>query len=305
MDLERLGGSFTRTFAVARFSLREAIHGRSFIVGGVLSLVWLGIVAILGWVGFTNIGSFVGAQGGDAPADPQAVAETTALVRDFLTHFLVATAVGGLSFVAILITVFRGSGAIGGEIERGTILAVVARPIARSELVLGKIIGIVAVGALVFSVFAAVSVVAAGLLTGVWVDQAWEAVLLLDLDLAIVGAIAVAASVRFSPMVATVAVLVTYFGITNIGLLYAFGVGTGSEALQQAAVWGRLLLPVGEVSDLAGSLLAGRLNQLTEEFVRGANSGMEPRSWIVAYAVLYLGAAVLLGCIGLMRRDLR
>ena len=70
-------------------------------------------------------------------------------------------------------------------------------------------------------------------------------------------------------------------------------------------MWGRLLLPVGEVSDAAGSLLAGQLNQLTEGFVRGANSGMEPRSWIVLYAVAYLGVALLAGCVGLLRRDLR
>jgi len=290
-------GSLKRIVAVARFGLREAIHGRSFIVGLVLSLVWLGIVLLLGWFAFSNLDALVGAQ----ERDPQ----TIALIREFLTHFLVATAVGGLSFVAILITVFRGSGTIGGEIERGTILAVAARPVARPELVLGKIVGIVAVGAIVFTTLSAVSVVAAGLLTGVWVDRAPEALLLLDLDLAIVGAVAVAASVRLSPMVATISVLVTYFGITNIGLLYAFGVATSSDTLQQAAVWGRLLLPVGEVSDAAGSLLAGQLNQLTEGFVRGANSGMEPRSWIVLYAVAYLGLAVLAGCVGLLRRDLR
>jgi ABC-2 type transport system permease protein len=292
-----LRGSVARILAVTRFSLREAIHGRSFIVGGVLSLVWLGIVALLGWFGFSNLGAFVGAQA-DNP-------QPEALVRDFLTHFLVATAIGGLSFVAILITVFRGSGAIGGDIERGTILAVAARPVARPELVLGKIVGIVAVGAIVFTLLSASSVLAAGLLTGVWVDQAPQAILLLDLDLAIVGAVAIAASARFSPMVATISVLVTYFGITNIGLLYAFGVATGSDVLREAAVWGRLLLPVGEVSDAAGRLLFGRLSELTEGFARGVNSGMEPRPWIVPYAVAYLTVAVLAGCLGLLRRDLR
>ena len=292
-----LRGSVARILAVTRFSLREAIHGRSFIVGGVLSLAWLGIVALLGWFGFSNLGAFVGAQA-DNP-------QPEALVRDFLTHFLVATAIGGLSFVAILITVFRGSGAIGGDIERGTILAVAARPVARPELVLGKIVGIVAVGAIVFTLLSASSVLAAGLLTGVWVDQAPQAILLLDLDLAIVGAVAIAASARFSPMVATISVLVTYFGITNIGLLYAFGVATGSDVLREAAVWGRLLLPVGEVSDAAGRLLFGRLSELTEGFARGVNSGMEPRPWIVAYAVAYLAVAVIAGCLGLLRRDLR
>jgi ABC-type transport system involved in multi-copper enzyme maturation permease subunit len=294
---DELRGSVARILAVTRFSLREAIHGRSFIVGGVLSVAWLGIVVLLGWIGFSNIDAFMGPRAGD----PQ----TEALVREVLTHFLVATAVGGLSFVAILITVFRGSGTIGGEIERGTILAVAARPVARPELVVGKIVGVVAVGAIVFTLLSAASVVAAGLLTGVWVAQAAQAILMLDLNLAIVGALAVAASVRFSPMVATISLLVTYFGITNIGLLYAFGVGARSETLQQAAIWGRLLLPVGEVSDAAGMLLFGPLNELTADLVRGANSGMEPRPWIVGYAVAYLAVAVLIGCIAFLRRDLR
>jgi ABC-type transport system involved in multi-copper enzyme maturation permease subunit len=263
----------------------------------VLSLVWLGIVALLGWFGFSNIDAFAGGQG--------VTVQTEALIREFLTHFLVATAIGGLSFVAILITVFRGSGTIGSEIERGTILAVAARPVARPELVVGKIVGIVAVGAIVFTVLSALSVVAAGVLTGVWIAQAGQAILLLVLDLGIVGAVAVAASVRFSPMVATISVLVTYFGITNIGLLHGFGVATGSDTLQQAAIWGRLLLPVGEVSDAAGMLLFGPLNELTADIVRGANSGMEPRPWIVGYAVAYLAVAVLIGCVAFVRRDLR
>jgi ABC-2 type transport system permease protein len=290
-------GSLARILAVTRFSLREAIHGRSFIVGGVLSLAWLGIVALLGWFGFSNIDAFAGGQ--------DVTVQTEGLIREFLTHFLVATAIGGLSFVAILITVFRGSGTIGAEIERGTILAVAARPVARPELVVGKIVGIVAVGAIVFTVLSALSVVAAGALTGVWIAQAGQAILLLVLDLGIVGAVAVAASVRFSPMVATISVLVTYFGITNIGLLHGFGVATGSDTLQQAAIWGRLLLPVGEVSDAAGMLLFGPLNELTADIVRGANSGMEPRPWIVGYAVAYLAVAVLIGCVAFMRRDLR
>ena len=295
--LDEVRASLGRIVAVTRFALREALHGRSFVAGGLLSLAWLAVPALLGWAFFSNLDAFAQSFG----AGPQAIG----FAREVATHIVVGTAVGGLSFVAVLVTVFRGSGSISGEIQRGTVLAVAARPIARPELVIGKLLGIVVVAVALFTVLSAATVLVAGLLTGVWVADAPRAILLLDLNLAIVGAVSVAASVRFSPLVATVAVLATYFGITNLDKLFLFGLVTDSEILQQAAVWGRLVLPVGEVSDIAAGILGGPLGGLTEELIRGVSAGFEPRPWIVPYAVAYFGVAVALGCIGLVRRDLR
>jgi len=295
--LEGLGPSLARILAVTRFALREALHGRSFVAGGLLSMVWLAVPALLGWAFFSNLDTFAQSLG----AGPDA----TEFAREVATHIVVGTAVGGLSFVAVLVTVFRGSGSISGEIQRGTILAVAARPVARSELVIGKLLGIVAVAVGLFTVLSAATVLVAGVLTGVWVAGAPRAIMLLDLNLAVVGAVSVAASVRFSPLVATVAVLATYFGITNLDKLFLFGLVTDSSILQEAAIWGRLVLPVGEVSDIAAGILAGPLGGLTEELIRGVSAGFEPRAWIVPYAIVYLGVAVAVACMGLLRRDLR
>ena len=292
-----LRASLGRILAVTRFALREAFHGRSFVAGGLLSLAWLAVPALLGWAFFSNLDAVASSFG----AGPRAIG----LAREVATHVVVGTAVGGLSFVAVLVTVFQGSGSISSEIQRGTILAVAARPIARPELIVGKLLGIVAVAVGLFTVLSAATVLVAGLMTGVWVADATRAILLLDLNLAVVGAVSVAASVRFSPLVATVAVLATYFGITNLGTLYLFGLLTDSAILQQAAVWGRLVLPVGEVSDIAAEMLAGPLGGITEELVRGLGPGFEPRPWIVPYSIAYLGVAVAVACLGLLRRDLR
>lgn len=289
--------SLGRVLAVARFTLREALHGRSFVVGGLLSLVWLAVPALLGWAFFSNLAAFGESFGGGV--------EGAAFARQVATYIVVGTAIGGLSFIAVLVTVFLGSGSISGEIQRGTILAVAARPIARPELVIGKIVGILVVGIALFTVTAAASIVVAGLLTGVWIEHAARAILLLDLNLAVMAAVSIAVSARLSPLVATVIVLATYFGITNLDKLYLLGLVADNGALQQAAVWGRLALPVGEVSDVAADLLAGPLSGLTEELVRGVRAGFEPRPWIVPYTVLYLGVAVAVACAGLLRRDLR
>lgn len=287
------GGTVRRTVAVTRFTLREALHGRSFLIGGVLSLAWLAVPALLGWAFFSNLAALSRTFGSDDGA------------RRAAGYIVVGTAVGGLSFLAILVTVFRGSGAIGGEIQRGTILAVVARPVSRAEILVGKVAGIILVTGAYFTVLSFASVAVTGAITSVWVTEAPWAILLLDLNLAIVGAVAVAASVRLSPLVATVAVLATYFGITNLDKLYLFGLVTANDTLQQLAVWARLLLPVGEVSDLAAGILSGPLGTLEQGLVRGVGVGFEPRPWIVGYAVLYLIAAVAVGSLAMQRRDLR
>jgi hypothetical protein len=289
--------SLLRTLATTRFTLREARHGRGFLVGTLLSLVWLAVPALIGWASFSYLGDLATQLGGGPDAQD--------LARRVVVSIVVGVAIGGLSFIAVLVTIFRGAGSIAADIQRGTILAVAARPIARVEIVIGTVLGISLVAAIVFTTLATASVVVAGQLSGVWITEAWQSILLLDLNLLIVGAVAVAASTRFSPLVATVAVLATYFGITNIDKLYAFGQFSGSQPLQQAAVWGRLLLPVGEVSDLAAEGMAGPLRGVAASLVRGELSGFDPRPWIVAYAIGYLLVVVGVAGVALSRRDLR
>lgn len=289
--------SVMRVLVVARFTLREALHGRSFIVGGLLSLAWLAVPAAIGWFVFDHLAEFATSFGGGPEAEEFA--------RNAATHIVVGTAIGGLSFIALLVTVFLGSGSVSGEIQRGTILAVIARPLARWELVVGKFLGIVSLAIVLLSLTGGVAVVAAGALTGVWIGDATRAIALLDLNLAVMAALSVAVSTRVSPLIASIAVLATYFGITNLDKLYLFGVLADSAPLREVAVWGRLALPVGEVSDVASRLLEGPLSGLTEGIVRGVMGGFDPRPWIVPYTVAYLAGAVVVGCVGLLRRDLR
>ncbi len=49
---------------------------------------------------------------------------------------------GGLAVVGSLLAILTASGAISGEIERGTMLLLAARPVSRMTIVLGKLLGI-------------------------------------------------------------------------------------------------------------------------------------------------------------------
>lgn len=287
-------GAAGRVAAIAAFTVREALHGRGFLAAALASLAWLAVPAILGAVFWANLAEF-GRQSGIGEA----------IAREVTARIVLGTALGGLSFVAILVAVFLGADTISGEIARGTILALAARPVERAEIVVGKTVGLALPTVALLTVLGLASTAVVGALTGVWIPEALPALALLDLELAIMVVVAVAASSRFSRTAATVLVLVSYFGVTNLAQLFALGRALGNEWLQEAATWGRLLLPVGEVSDLAGRLLAGPLTQLTESLVRGITEGFEPRPWVVGYAVVFLLGTLAVGCLALTRRDLR
>lgn len=283
-----------RVVTIAGFTVRETIHGRGLLIAALASLGVIALAGVVGAVFWVNLDQLAGQQGlGEA------------LAREVSARIALSIALGGLSFIAILLTLFLGADTIAGEISRGTILALAARPVARAEIVLGKALGLLLPTVILLTLLGAASTVGTGALSGVWVGDALPALALLALDLAVMLAVAVAISTRLSRTAGTVALLVAYFGITNLAQLFAIGQALDNDWLQQGAVWGRLLLPVGEVSDLAGRLLAGPLTTLAEGLVRGVTAGFEPRPWIVAYAALFLVAAIALGCLGLARRDLR
>lgn len=286
--------SLDRVLTIAGFTVRETVHGRGFLGAGLASLAVLGLAAVVGAVFWVNREPLAGRPG---------IGET--LAREIVARIELGIALGGLSLVAVLLAVVLGADAVAGEISRGTILALAARPVARAEIVLGKAFGLFLPAAAVLTLMGTAAAVGTGLLTGVWIEDAAPALALLGLELAVMVAAAVAVSSRLSRTAGTVVLLVAYFGVTNLSQLFALGQALRNEWLQQAASWGRLLLPVGEVSDLAGRLLAGPLTALAEGLVRGVTSGFEPRPWIVGYAVLFLAGAIALGCLGLARRDLR
>src|SRR4051794_32463784 len=109
---------------IARFTVQEAISRRLVLAAFVLSVLFLAVYAL----GFSLL------YGRITPSPSQSIAVTVGVAGTILTvlglyavHFL-------SSFLALFLTV----GAISSEIDSGTLHAVLARPIRRADLVLGR-----------------------------------------------------------------------------------------------------------------------------------------------------------------------
>src|ERR687893_2961886 len=115
---------------IAALTLREAVRRRVLLA---LVLLTVLLLALSGW-GFTRLA----AESGDTTLT-RGEARLTASVMLNLVMF-------GFSLIAALGTAFLAGPTLAGETDSGIALAVLARPIRRSAVLLGKWLGLVAFG---------------------------------------------------------------------------------------------------------------------------------------------------------------
>ena len=253
-----------RVGAIARNTIREVARER---VALVLALFGVGLVGV----------SLV--------LSPLALGEGKKVVTDF--------GLAGASALATLLTIVLGSSLLYKELDRKTIYAVMAKPIRRSEFLLGKYAGLwVSAAALLASMVA----ITLALLAATTRSVPWEAVgaLLLSLaELSIVTAVVIFFSSFTTPL------LTAFFGAATLlaghfaeDLKY-FGSQGSSPVLAgatEAAYW---LLPHLELFNARGLV------------VHGQAVAPERLAFAGAYAALYAGALLAAAAAIFERRDFR
>jgi len=150
----------------------------------------------------------------------------------------------------VAIAVFVGIGLLHKEVDRRTIFTILSKPIARSEFLLGKYLGLLATLWLQIAVmalgFAGVSLATGAPLA--WVHAA--AFLLIGMEVAVVIAIALLFSAFTSPMLASLFTA----GLWLIGHLSRdlrnLGAQSSAEAVQRATAWLYRALPDLSAFDL-------------------------------------------------------
>src|SRR6266705_4783606 len=120
----------TYILQIARFTLQEAISRR---------LVLAGVLISLGFIGLFTVGfHFAYDKSFESLTSPES---RLSLGIAFATLTLFGVYV--INYLASFLALFLSVGAISGEIDSGTLHAVLARPLRRSEFIMGRWLGYV------------------------------------------------------------------------------------------------------------------------------------------------------------------
>ena len=291
----------TYVLQIARFTLQEAVSRRLILAGVLISLGYIGLFAL----GFHF-------------AYDKSI-ETTTSVESRLSlgvAFATLTLFGVyvVNYLASFLALFLSVAAISGEIDSGTLHAVLARPLRRSEFVIGRWLGYAVMIAVYIVAMTGLVLLIARLIAGYEVPDPLPALLLMLLE----GVLLLTLSLFGSTLMPTLAngiVVFTLLGLAWLAgiiefvgrLLTAASNSTGGDAMLNIGTAVSLILP----SDALWRGASYYLDSPSMLAVLGAARGGIPFFsstppapalvvWAVGYVVVILAGAVL----AFRRRDL-
>ncbi|SHN50305.1 ABC-type transport system involved in multi-copper enzyme maturation, permease component [Geodermatophilus obscurus] len=213
---------------VAGLTLREAFRRR---VVWALLILTVALLALSGW-GFSKL------IGLDTELGTMTSGEAR-LVASVLLNLIMF----GFSLIAAIGTAFLAGPTLAGEVESGQALAMLARPVRRSAVLLGKWLGLVAFGSgyVVLAGLAQILVVRAAV--GYWPPSPAGGLALLAAQTVVLLTLALLLSSVVSPMASGI-VAVGLFGATWVaGVVGGIGRALGNEGVERVGTVSRVILP--------------------------------------------------------------
>ncbi len=258
--------------AVAAFTLKEALRRR--LVAVVVAVTGLFLVLLsLGVQAEARLGG---------PAVALLGGVTVVLVGIYLASPLPA-----------LLAVLSSAGAISAEIESGAMQAVLARPIGRAQIVLGKLLGLGALlAAYTLVLYGAVLLIAWAAARATLPDAPAVLGLLVLQPLIIVAATVLGST--FLPTLANGAAAILLYGVAAFGgALEQITAFADVHALSDIGIITSLMLPADAMYRRAAALAAqGQAGGLIWRLAGPASGAATPSPAMVWYALVYVAAAV-------------
>ena len=290
------------TLRIARLTFREAVRRKALYGAIALTIVFL---ALYGWVvglAVREMAQDPGTAGIQRQAREAGIDMTVLALGQLFVAGLFA-----VSNIAALLAIFMASGTIAQEVEQGTLYAILAKPMGRWEVVVGKWLG----GAAMLAVYVTVTGLATAALvywrSGYVSDELPQGILLLIGKVSLLYAITLLGSAVMPAITSGIAMFILY-SVTNVtGLLEQIGKGMESESMVRIGLFGSLVLPADALWRMAAfavqppnPLLALGIRTMIGPFMVLS----PPSAWMAVYAAGYwataLGAAVWI----FSRRDL-
>jgi ABC-type transport system involved in multi-copper enzyme maturation permease subunit len=238
---------------IARLTIQEASRRRLLLALLVLTLVVVGFSA---W-GFNKITTLQ--RGDGTPLPPDQVALLTSQLLIVVTFMF--------SGVLALSAAVVAGPLISSEVESGLLLSMLARPVRRSEVVIGKWLGLAALVALYAGFAGTLELAAVDWATGYLPPHPVELELFVAAEGLVLLSVGLLLSTRLSGITAGVIALVGWLIAWIAGVVGDIGIGLGNSALENVGVVSHILMP-------------------SDGLWRGAIYAMEPDTLIVAMRAL-------------------
>jgi ABC-type transport system involved in multi-copper enzyme maturation permease subunit len=279
---------------IARFTLQEAISRRLILAGVIISLTFIGLYAL----GF----HFAYDRGVETSNSVEARL-SLGVAFAFLTLFGVYV----VNYLASFLALFLSVAAVSGEVDSGTLHALLARPLRRSEFIVGRWLGYALMLGVYIAAMTGLVLLTARLIAGYEVPEPLPAVLLMLLEGLLLLTLSLFGS-TFLPTLANGIVVFTLLGLAWLAgimefvgrLLQTATQSTGADALLNIGTAVSLLLPSDALWRGASYYLQSPSTLSALGAARGGIpffSTLPPAAaliwWAVGYVVVVLAGAIL------------
>jgi Cu-processing system permease protein len=287
-------GELRGALIVARFSLRESLRRRVFVVVGLLTFLFLGLYGLATWQAFDSAEEF--ATGNDAGVAAEEVVGAT----------MAGLAMFAILFLGTILAVFLTLGAVRGDAERGLLQPLLVRPLPRRTLLLGRWLGATAVCAPYVVLVTLASFVLTDALGGWWPDRTITPLLALALGVTILAALSLAGSIVLASTANGIGVFMLFGAGLTAGLLGQIAEAINSDNLENIASIATWALPFealyqAGLADLTVDTVGfARLAIDLGPFGGAQSGGLD--LWI--YSLAYLAAVGAAAVAAFARRDL-
>lgn len=267
---------------IARLTILEASRRRLLLALGVLTVV---VIALTSW-GFSRLPTVKGV----TPAEVRLAASQLTILVAFMFSGVLAL---GSTLVA--------APTVASDIESGIALAILPRPIRRSELLMGKWLGLAALVILYAAGSGLLELLGIWLATGYTPPHPILTLLFVAAEGIVLMSLALLLSTRLSPMTGGVIALVLFFVAWIGGIALAVGQAFSNDTIINIGLGSRLLIPTDglwhgaifnlEPSDVLSLAKAAGRARAGNPFLAEDPLPAAYLAWCVAWVIAVLGVA--------------
>jgi ABC-type transport system involved in multi-copper enzyme maturation permease subunit len=273
-------------WSIARLTMVEASRRKMLIALSVLTLL---VITAVGY-GFSRLPDI----GGSRPLNHDDINQIASILT-ILTFFM-------FSFVLAFAAVFVAAPAISSDVESGVILAIVPRPIRRSEVVLGRWVGLCLVVATYTLAATLLELEVVNLVIGYLPPHPAEAVSFLVAEGVVAVTMGLLFSTRVAPMTGGIVATILLLAVWMAGIIGNIGYSFGNDTVAAFGTVSRLIVPTDgmwrgalyylQTSQLIALQGVGGRRAAANPFYAGAPPSLGYLFWTAGWVLAMLGLTV-------------